>query len=308
MVKKIKIYKSFNISSSDQNAIILIGNFDGLHLGHQKLFKQAQKYKKSKRAKLGVVTFDPIPKMFFNKKLRNYRISNFNQKIHYLKKYNVDFIINKKFDKKFSKIKSYNFIKNILSKKLKVKYIFVSNNFRFGNKREGDVNLLKNLSNKYKYKIINPTPLKNKKKIVSSTLIRNLLKSGKLDIVNRYLNRFWSVEGAVQRGRQLGKKIGFPTCNIDLSDYIIAKPGVYAVSVNIHGINKNLNGIANLGYRPTFNQKKILLEVNIFNFTRNLYNKKLTVEFKKFIRSEKKFKGVDHLRKQIKMDLKLAKK
>ena len=308
MVKKIKIYKSFNISSSDQNAIILIGNFDGLHLGHQKLFKQAQKYKKSKRSKLGVVTFDPIPKMFFNKKLRNYRISNFNQKIHYLKKYNVDFIINKKFDKKFSNIKSYNFIKNILSKKLKVKYIFVSNNFRFGNKREGDVNLLKNLSNKYKYKIINPTPLKDKKKIVSSTLIRNLLKSGKLDIVNQYLNRFWSVEGIVQRGRQLGKKIGFPTCNIDLSDYIIAKPGVYAVSVNINGINKNLNGIANLGYRPTFNQKKILLEVNIFNFTRNLYNKKLTVEFKKFIRGEKKFKGVDHLRKQIKMDLKLAKK
>jgi len=308
MVKKIKIYKSFNISSSDQNAIVLIGNFDGLHLGHQKLFKQAQKYKKSKRAKLGVVTFDPIPKMFFNKKLRNYRISNFNQKIHYLKKYNVDFIINKKFDKKFSKIKSYNFIKNILSKKLKVKYIFVSNNFRFGNKREGDVNLLKNLSNKYKYKIINPTPLKNKKKIVSSTLIRNLLKSGKLAIVNQYLNRFWSVEGVVQRGRQMGKKIGFPTCNIDLSDYIIAKPGVYAVSVNINGIRKNLNGIANLGYRPTFNQKKILLEVNIFNFTRNLYNKKLTVEFKKFIRGEKKFKGVDHLRKQIKMDLKLAKK
>ncbi len=308
MVKKIKIYKSFNISSSDQNAIILIGNFDGLHLGHQKLFKQAQKYKKIKGVKLGVVTFDPIPKMFFNKKLKNYRISNFSQKTNYLKKFKVDFIINKKFDKKFSKIKSYSFIKSILLKKLKAKYIFVSNNFRFGNKREGDVNLLKNLSNKYKYKIINPTPLKKKKKTVSSTLIRNLLKSGKLDLVNKYLNRFWSVEGVVQKGRQMGKKIGFPTCNIDLSDYIIAKLGVYAVTVNIHGFKKNLNGIANLGYRPTFNQKKILLEVNIFNFTRNLYNKKLTVKFKKFIRGEKKFKGVDQLRKQIKKDLKLAKK
>jgi FAD synthase len=115
-------------------------------------------------------------------------------------------------------------------------------------------------------------------------------------------------EGSSSKGQTDGKKIGFPTCNIDLSDYIIAKPGVYAVSVNINGIRKNLNGIANLGYRPTFNQKKILLEVNIFNFTRNLYNKKLTVEFKKFIRGEKKFKGVDQLRKQIKMDLKLAKK
>ena len=106
----------------------------------------------------------------------------------------------------------------------------------------------------------------------------------------------------------MGKKIGFPTCNIDLGNYVISKPGVYAVRIKRDGIKNELKGIANLGYRPTFNQKKILLEVNIFNFTRNLYNKKLTVEFKKFIRSEKKFKGVDHLRKQIKMDLKLAKK
>ena len=303
-----KSYKNFAIKNSHKNSIILIGNFDGLHLGHQKLFNIAKNFKKKTKLKIGVITFDPIPKMFFIKKLKNYKISNLNQKLNLLKKFNVDFVINKKFDKNFSKINCKKFISKILYRKLSAKYIFVSNNFRFGNKREGDVNLLKDLSNKYKYEIINPAPLKDKKKIVSSTLIRNLLKSGKLAIVNQYLNRFWSVEGVVQRGRQMGKKIGFPTCNIDLSDYIIAKPGVYAVSVHIHGIKKNLNGIANLGYRPTFNQKKILLEVNIFNFTRNLYNKKLTVEFKKFIRGEKKFKGVDHLRKQIKMDLKLAKK
>ncbi len=308
MVKRIKIYKNFNVSVSDQNSIILIGNFDGLHLGHQKLFRQAKKYKKKLQCKLGVVTFDPIPKMFFNKKIKNYRISNTNQKIGYLKKYNVDFIIIKKFDRKFSKIKSYSFIENILSKKLQSKYIFVSNNFRFGNKREGDVNLLKKLSNKYKYKIINPSPLKKQKKIISSTLIRSLLQSGKLDIANQYLDRFWSIEGKVQKGREMGKKIGFPTCNIGLSNYLIAKTGVYAVKVNIHGSKLNLNGIANLGYRPTFNQKKILLEVNIFNFARNLYNKKLTVEFKKFIRSEKKFRGVDQLRNQINKDLKIAKK
>ena len=106
----------------------------------------------------------------------------------------------------------------------------------------------------------------------------------------------------------MGKKIGFPTCNIDIENYVIARPGVYAVKVNILNSNKILKGIANLGYRPTFNQKKILLEVNIFNFSRNLYNKKLTVEFIKFIRGEKKFKGMDQLKKQIKLDIKSAKR
>ena len=106
----------------------------------------------------------------------------------------------------------------------------------------------------------------------------------------------------------MGRQIGFPTCNIDIGDYIISKPGVYSVKVKIGKNNKKYNGIANIGYRPTFNQKKLLLEVNIFNFNRNLYNKKLIVKFIKFIRGEKKFKGIDQLRKQIKLDLQIAKK
>ena len=307
MVNKIKIYNNFKINKTHKNSIILIGNFDGLHLGHQKLFKQAKKYKEKIKLKLGVITFDPMPKMFFNKNLKNYRISNIDQKINYLKKYNVDFIINKKFDKNFSKIKSYKFVSNILFKKIKAKYIFVSNNFRFGNKREGDVKLLKSLSKKYLYKIINPNPLKKRKKIISSTLIRKLLSSGNLDYANKNLNRYWCIEGVVKRGRKMGGKIGFPTCNISLSDYVIPKPGVYSVGVKCSDIKKNLKGIANIGYRPTFNQKKILLEVNIFNFTGNLYNKKLSVKFKKFIRGEKKFKGIDQLKSQIKKDIKVAK-
>jgi len=308
MVNKIKIYKNFKINKIHKNSIILIGNFDGLHQGHQKLFQQAKKYKKKVQLKLGVITFDPMPKMFFNKNLKNYKVSNINQKINYLKKYNVDFIINKKFDRKFSKMKSYNFVSKILFKKIKAKYIFVSNNFRFGNKREGDVKLLKNLSKKYLYKIINPTPLKKRKKIISSTLIRKLLSSGNLDYANKNLNRYWCIEGVVKRGRKMGGKIGFPTCNINLSDYVIPKPGVYSVRVKCSAVKKNLKGIANIGYRPTFNQKKILLEVNLFNFAGNLYNKKLSVEFIKFIRGEKKFKGIDQLRSQIKKDIKVAKK
>ena len=308
MVKKLTYYKNFNIKKNHQKSIILIGNFDGVHLGHQKLFDSAKKYKKKENLKIGVVTFDPIPKMFFNKKLKNYRISNLNQKLNIFKKFKVDFVINKKFDKKFSKIKCNKFISEIIYKKLNPKIIFVSNNFKFGNKREGDVKLLKLLEKKYNYKIINPPTLKKKNKTISSSLIRKLLADGKLDLANNYLNRNWSIEGVVKKGRNMGKKIGFPTCNIDIENYVIARPGVYAVKVNILNNSKILKGIANLGYRPTFNQKKILLEVNIFNFSGNLYNKKLTVEFIKFIRSEKKFKGIDQLKKQIKLDLKSAKR
>ena len=308
MVKKIKIYNNFKISKNHKNSILLIGNFDGLHLGHQKLFKLAKKYKKKNNLKIGVITFDPIPKMFFNKSLLNYRISNLNQKIIYFKNFNIDFLIVKKFNSQFSRIKAMTFINEIIYKKLKANYIFVSNNFRFGNKREGSVKLLKSLQKKYNYKIINPNPLKKKNKIISSTLIRNLLSNGKIFDVNKLLKRNWAIEGIVKKGRGMGKKIGFPTCNIDLNEYVIAKPGVYAVKVLQGKSKKTLKGIANLGYRPTFNQKKIILEVNIFNFNRNLYNKKLTVKFIKFIRGEKKFKGIDQLRKQIKLDLKIAKK
>ena len=129
-----------------------------------------------------------------------------------------------------------------------------------------------------------------------------------MDKINKLLNREWSIEGKVQKGRKLGKKIGFPTANIDIEDYVLACPGVYAVKAKITKSSKYLKGIANLGYRPTFNGKKILLEVHLFNFSGNLYNKYLTVKFLKFIRKEKKFRNIDQLKKQIKIDLLIAKK
>ena len=308
MVNKVKLYKNFNIINNHKKSILLIGNFDGVHLGHQKLFKLAKKFKKNTKLKIGVVTFDPIPKMFFNKKLKNYKISNISQKIKFFHEHNVDFVIVKKFDKKFSKIKCQNFVDQILYKKLKAKFIFVSNNFRFGNKREGNVKFLKSKEKDCNFKIINPKPLKKNNTIISSTLIRKLIFNGNLKMVNKYLNRNWSIEGVVQKGRMMGRKIGFPTCNIELGDYMEAKSGVYAVKVYRENKKNCLKGIANLGYRPTFNQRKILLEVNLFNFSGNLYNKKLIVEFTKFIRKEKKFDGIDQLRKQITLDLKIAKK
>ncbi len=304
----VKHYTNFNIKKLHRGSIILIGNFDGLHLGHQKLFQLAQSYKKKYDLKIGVVNFDPMPKMFFNKNLKNFRLSNIDQKIKLLSSLKVDFVITKKFDKKFSKTKALNFISQILNKKLGSKFIFVSNNFRFGNKREGNVNLLKKYEKSFNYKVIKPEPLIKNKKIVSSSLVRNLLEKGFLKQANNLLSRNWTIQGVVRKGRQIGKKIGFPTCNIDIQDYVLAKPGVYAVKVLRKNSNKYLKGIANLGYRPTFNEKQLLLEVHLFNFSGNLYNKLLSVEFLKFIRKEKKFKNVNQLRAQIKKDLNIARK
>ena len=304
----VKHYTNFNIQKIHKGSLILIGNFDGLHLGHQKLFQLAKSYKRKYKLKIGVVNFDPMPKMFFNKNLKNFRLSNIDQKIKLLTNLKVDFVITKKFDKKFSKTKALNFIVQILSKKLVSKFIFVSNNFRFGNKREGNVDLLIKYEKLFNYKVVKPEPLIKDKKTVSSSLIRNLLENGFLDKANKLLNRNWTIQGIVKKGRQVGKKIGFPTCNIDIKDYVLAKPGVYAVKVLRKNSTSYLKGIANLGYRPTFNQRKILLEVHLFNFAGNLYNKLLSVEFLKFIREEKKFKNVNQLKAQIKKDLNIAKK
>ena len=304
----VRLYKNFDININHKESIILIGNFDGVHLGHQKLLRQANIYKKKYKLKIGVVTFDPMPKMYFNKSIKNFKISNIHQKKEILERHGVDFIVTKEFNKKFSKIKSDFFIKEFLFKKLKAKYLFVSNNFKFGNNREGDVKKLIRDEANYNYKVIKPDPHILNKKIISSTFIRTLLQRGNLKLANKLLNRNWTIDGVVQKGRQQGKKIGFPTCNIDIKNYVVAMPGVYAVKVKRKRSNKYLKGIANLGYRPTFNQKKILLEVHIFNFSGNLYNKYLSVEFTKFIRKEKKFKNVNQLRLQIQSDLKVAKK
>ena len=303
----LKIYKNFNLSKIHKKSILLIGNFDGLHLGHQKLFKLAEKYSKKHKVKFGVLTFDPLPAMFFNKKLTNYRITSNLQKNLLFEKSGVDFVIMSRFNKSFSKISADNFIKKIIVKKINPNFIFVSNNFKYGFRREGNVAKLISKENIYNYKIIKPSPLKKGKKIISSTLIRKLLQRGELKNANKLLGRNWSIIGVVQKGRRIGKKLGVPTCNIDIKNYVIAKPGVYSVRVKVNNSNKIFKGIANLGYRPTFGEKKILLEVNLFNFSGNLYNKSLNVSFYNFIRSEKKFNDHQDLIKQIKKDLKQAK-
>ena len=228
-----KIYKNFKIEKKFQNSAIAIGNFDGFHLGHQKVINQGKLIAKKYNLKFGLLVFHPLPIMFFNKKLTNYRIDSLNQKILSSKKYGLDFLIIKRFNKKFSNISSENFIREIVYKKLKVKLIFISKNFRFGKNRAGDIKLLKKKEVFFKYKTKTITPLNKKNLTVSSTLIRNKIKNGKIEYANKLLGRFWTIEGKVQRGDRRGRTIGFPTCNIDIKNYIVPKLGVYSAKILI---------------------------------------------------------------------------
>ena len=301
-----KIYNNPNLKKKHCNGIIAIGNFDGLHLGHQKVIKEAKQKAKKKNIPFGVMTFEPVPVMFFNKKIKNHRINSLEQKKTQLKKFNLDFLIIVKFNKSFSSQSAEEFIKKIIFKRTKCKYLYVSKNFKFGFKRQGNIRTLKKFEKKYNFKNIVTKPYKKNNKTISSTFLRKKIRLGKIDEVNKLLDRNWSVDGKVIKGQKRGRKIGFPTCNLKLNNYVVPKLGVYAVKVKSKNFNKN--GIANIGYRPTFNGKNLLLETNIFGINENLYNKVISINFKKFIRSEIKFKNLKDLKKQIKFDIKQAKK
>ena len=303
-----RIFKNTNISKVYKGSAIAIGNFDGVHIGHQKVFKQAKKYAKKNKIKFGILTFSPLPLMFFNRNIKNYRLVSNKQKFKLFKKYGANFVINIKFNKVFSKIKAEKFISKILFERINPSLIFVSNNFRFGNKRKGNVRLLKKLGKKYSYRLINTEAFRYKGKIVSSTLIRKSLQNGYLDLANILLSRTWFIEGVVKRGKKLGKKLGYPTCNINIKNYVLPKIGIYTAKVLI-GKNKiTFNGVAYLGYRPTFGGKEIVLEVNIFGIKKNLYRKILRVYFLKFIRGEQKFRNKPSLMRQMNKDVIIPKK
>ena len=303
--------KSFNnvsITNNYKGSAIAIGNFDGVHKGHQKIFRLAKKFAKKNKIRFGVLTFTPLPAMFFNKKVSNYRLISEDQKFKLLKKYGANFVVSIKFNKDFSNISAEKFIKNIIYKKINPKLIFVSNNFKFGNKRKGNVNLLKKFSEKYDYRIVKITPFKCQKKMVSSTRIRECLLNGNLDLANILLSRTWSIDGRVEKGKKLGRKLGYRTCNIHVKDYILPKLGTYAVKILIENKKNIYNGVAYLGSRPTFGGKKIFLETNIFDIKQNLYNRKLRVFFLKFIRKDQKFDSSEKLIKQMNKDVIFAKK
>ena len=301
-----KIYNSPSLDQKHCKSVIAIGNFDGLHLGHQKVISEAKQKAKKNKIPFGVMTFEPVPVMFFNKKIKNHRINSLQQKKKQLEKFKLDFLIIIKFNKKFSSQSAEEFIKKIIFKKTKCKFLYVSKNFKFGFKRQGNIKTLKKFEKKYDFKNIVTKPFKKNNKVISSTFIRKKIRLGKIVEVNKLLDRNWTVVGKVIKGQGRGHKIGFPTCNLKLNDYVVPKLGVYAVKVKNNNFIKN--GIANIGYRPTFNGQNLLLETNVFGINKNLYNKEINISFKKFIRPEKKFRNLKYLKKQIQLDIKQAKK
>ena len=301
-----KIYNSAKLDIKHCKGILAIGNFDGIHLGHQQVINEAKKKAMRNKLPFGVMTFEPVPVMFFNKRIKNHRINSLRQKIEQFRNLKIDFLIIIKFNKKFSRLSAEEFIEKIIFQKTKCKYLYVSKNFKFGFKRKGNIKTLKKFEKKFNYKNLITKPYKKKSRIISSTLIRKNIAKGKILEANKLLNRNWAISGEVIKGHKRGRKIGFPTCNLKIGNYIITKLGVYAVKVKSRDFNKN--GVANIGFRPTFRGKKLLLETNIFGINKNLYNKVITVNFKKFIRPEKKFRDLKHLKKQIKIDIKQAKK
>ena len=303
-----KIFNNSTISKNYKRSSIAIGNFDGVHKGHQRVFIQAKKFAEKSKLRFGIMTFSPLPIIFFNKKIRNYRLTLEDQKFKLFKRYGVDFVINIKFNKNFSRINAEKFIKNIIYKKINPKLIFVSDNFKFGNKRKGNVGLLKKFSKKYDYRLLKINPFKYREKIISSTRIRQCLQKGDIHLANKLLSRTWFIDGCVKKGKRLGRKLGYRTCNIGIKNYILPKIGIYVVKVLIGRKNKIYNGIAYLGSRPTFGGKEIFLETNIFGIKKNLYKKKLRVYFIKFMRGDQKFSNSVELVRQMNRDVIFAKK
>jgi riboflavin kinase/FMN adenylyltransferase len=303
-----KIFKSTNIPRTYRKSALAIGNFDGVHKGHQKVFQEAKKISKNKKIKFGILTFTPLPVMFFNKKIKNFRLASEIQKLNLFRKNKVDFVLNLKFNRNFSRIEALDFVKKIIYKKINPKLLAVSKNFRFGKNRTGDINLLKKFSKKCNYQLLNIRPFKYNGKIISSTKIRKYLKTGNIKLANKLLSRTWFIEGLVTSGKKIGRKLGYRTCNINIKNYILPKEGIYAVKVSIGDKKKIYGGISYLGSRPTFGGKEVFLETNIFGIKKNLYKKKLKVYFLKFLRGDHKFNTPQELIRQMNKDVIFAKK
>ena len=288
-----------------KNSIIAIGNFDGVHRGHQEIFKLGKKIAKKNKTKFGVVTFSPLPSEFFQKQKNNNRITRDDIKIDLLKKNKVNFVFVCNFNKKFSNISAEQFVKDTIVKKLNATYVLVGKNFRFGHKRKGSVSLLKKYGKIYNYKVLDLKLSKQNKIKISSTRIRSAIEQGNLELATKLLGRNWSIKEKVVPGRKVGRSLGFRTANIEIKNNINPKTGVYAVRALVN--NKKYAGVANFGVAPTFSRNKMVLEINLFKKILPFYGKTVEVFFIKRIRDEKKFKNRILLISQIKKDITKAK-
>lgn len=295
-----------NIPKPIPHPIVTIGNFDGVHLGHQALFKEVAQRTEETNGTSIVLTFEPHPlKITAPEKCPPF-LTTFHQKLEVIEKTGIDMVICADFTPNFAKLNPKEFIKQVLLEKINVKSVIVGHDFKFGKGRDGTIASLQEMGKKlgFNVQIIEPIAINNQ--IVSSSLIRDLILRGDVKNAVQYLGRFYSLEGKVISGFKKGSAIGFPTANVDVLQNLVPHTGVYAVQVFFQ--NKILKGVANVGYNPTFNRKQLFVEVHIFNFTDNLYNVVIKVSFVDKIREEIVFTSEEDLKTQIQKDTITAKK
>ncbi|NQT78844.1 MAG: bifunctional riboflavin kinase/FAD synthetase [Candidatus Aminicenantes bacterium] len=284
-------------------SIITIGNFDGIHLGHQKILHfLAEKAKKHSLLSL-ILTFSPHPEKILGKK-RTKMIQTLDQRIKELNKYNIKACLIVPFDDNFSSLSSQDFIQQIVLNTLKAKMVIVGENFHFGKNREGDISQLHRLASQFNFQVFSIPSVTIEGKTVSSSLVRSFLREGKIEKVYTLLGRSFEIEGKVIRGKSRGKALGFPTANIETENEIVP-PGVFITTAWLK--SKKFLSLTNVGTRPTFNQQETNIESYIINFNKNLYGEKIRINFIKKIRDEIKFKTSEDLSRQIKKDLETTK-
>jgi riboflavin kinase/FMN adenylyltransferase len=291
----VKIIRNTNLEQLP--CVVTIGNFDGVHLGHQALLDEVRKRAHDLKLESAVITFEPNPKDYFSQNKPQTRISSLREKIELFNEIKIDRVHIIKFNQEFSNVTANEFI-SVLIKQLRVKEIVIGEDFCFGRGREGGIKQLS--ASSMKLNIKNKILMDGQR--ISSTLIRNLLANDKLDQANKYIGRPYCISGKVVHGEKRGRKIGFPTANIHMRHNRPPLKGVFAVKFQNHF------GVANLGIRPSIKgEKKLQLEVHLLNFSSDLYGQHVSVIFLKKLRDEKKFKSLDELKEQIKLDVIKAK-
>jgi riboflavin kinase/FMN adenylyltransferase len=290
-----------------QNCVATIGNFDGVHLGHQTLFKQLAIKATELQLPMVAMIFEPQPQEFFMPDKAPARLTRLREKLlAFRRDTNIDKVLCLNFNKKFAALSAEHFIEQVLVNGLKIQHLVVGDDFRFGQQRKGDFNLLQESGKKYGFTVENRYTFKMNDQRVSSTRIRQTLEKANLEDASKLLGRPFTMCGRIGYGKQLGRKIGFPTANIAIHRRISPLNGIFAVK--LHGITeKPLLGAANIGTCPAVNGKELLLEVHIFNFEKNIYGQYVEVEFIQKIRDEENFSSIDKLKQQIKRDIKIAK-
>jgi riboflavin kinase/FMN adenylyltransferase len=293
-----------------KNAVITIGNFDGVHIGHQALFHEVIEKADIIEGTSIVMTFEPHPARVLKQNGHLPLITLYEQKIELIENSGIDVLICVPFTKEFAAISAKTFVEDLLLKSIGMKAIVVGKDYTFGRNREGDIDLLQTYAKDLGFEVVVADWIQSSKNWpgrISSTRTRELVEEGKVDEAQKLLGRYYQIRGAVTTGRNRGGRLlGFPTANITLHDELCPKNGVYAVTVECMG--GIFQGVANIGYSPTFDDHVFSVEVHILDFSENIYGQNIRVNFVKRIRDEEKFSNISELSDEIKKDIVKARK